>query len=274
MSIPVHEQFAVVLDQVANVQKYNPSATVVLHVSKEFKSGLLSRPKFVEADRLLINPTRLSTARQGLLPIHLANYLYARGKEAFDAFVINASNDMYVRPGAAGFIAAHDCIVRPVPLPADSTWAHAEKAHGHSYLRRLLAHLGGGEICASTPEGTALSRALMDEIVEVLTKRLPYESPPQAYPDEETVLPTIAARLATRTGLPFVMSEMTVGRPLDREMIDAVRAGTFRTPPKTFYGSRSTYPVYDGANVFAVKRVARRIDDPLRVYIRGLDAAA
>jgi hypothetical protein len=274
VSIPVHEQFKVVMDQVANVQMFNPSATVVLHVSKEFKDGFLSHPKFVESDRLLINPTRLSTAHQGLLPIHLSNYLYARGKDSFDAFVVNASNDMYVRSGAEEYVGSFDGVARPVPLPADSDWAHIDKVRKHDYLRRLIDHLGGGEICASTPEGTAFSSALMDEMTAILTDRLPYERPPKAYPDEEIVLPTIAARLAPRIGLPFVMSEITAGRPLDRAMIDEVRAGTFRVPPKTFYGSEMTYPVYDGSNLFAVKRVARRFDDPLRAYIRGLSEAA
>jgi hypothetical protein len=113
----------------------------------------------------------------------------------------------------------------------------------------------------------------MDEIADILIHRLPYEPAPYPYPDEETVLPTIAAHLAARQGLPFVVSEVTLGRPLDRQIIDEVRAGTFRAPPKTFYGSPVTYPVYDAANVFAVKRVPRRINDPLRVYIRTLSPA-
>ncbi|MEO8626532.1 MAG: hypothetical protein ABI612_00320 [Betaproteobacteria bacterium] len=274
VSIPVHEQFNVVMDQVENVQLFNPSATVVLHISREFKNRFLSRAQFVESERLLVNPTRLSTARQGLLPIHLSNYLYARDKAAADAFVLNASNDMYVSHGAARYIASHDAIVRPVPLAQDSDWAHIEKVRKHGYLRRLVDHLGGGEICASTPEGTAFPRALMDEMAEILTTRLPYESPSDAYPDEETVLPTIAARLASRLGLPFVMSEVTVGRKLDIGVIDEVRARTFHTPPKTFYGSAAVYPVYDNSNLFAVKRVARRFDDPMRAYIRGLSATA
>jgi hypothetical protein len=274
VSIPVHEQFNVVMDQIQNVHRFNPTATVVLHISHEFKHPFFSRAKFVESERLLVNPTRLSTARQGLLPIHLSNYLYARDKTAVDVFVLNASNDMYVSEGAAQYIASYDAIVRPVPLAANSDWSHIEKVRRHDYLRQLIDHLGGGDICASTPEGTAFPRVLMDEMAAILTKRLPYEAPPDAYPDEETVLPTIAARLASRIGLPFVMSEVTVSRKLDKSLIDQVRAGTFRTPPKTFYGSPAEYPVYDASSLFAVKRVARRFDDPLRAYIRGLSETA
>ena len=173
---------------------------------------------------------------------------------------------MYVRSGAEAYVAEHDAVARPVPLPADSDWAYIDKVRKHDYLQRVVNHLGGGEICASTPEGTAFSQALMDEMAAILSKRLPYERPPRAYPDEETVLPTMAARLASTLGLPFVLSEITVGRPLDRAIIDEVAAATFLGPPKTFYGSHTTYPMYDGPNIFAVKRVARQIDDPLRLH--------
>ncbi|MBM3268774.1 MAG: hypothetical protein FJZ01_14125, partial [Candidatus Sericytochromatia bacterium] len=37
ISIPVHEQPAVVLDQIANIRHFAPDALVVLHVSRNFE---------------------------------------------------------------------------------------------------------------------------------------------------------------------------------------------------------------------------------------------
>jgi hypothetical protein len=271
ISIPVHESPDVVEDQVANVLAMNPESLVVLHVSREFRSRRFGPPvEFASSERVLINPTCSSTKSQGLLGMHLSNYLYAATRCQFDSFAINASNDMYVRSGAEGYAVSFDAIARPVPIPEDSSWSHARAVRNHDYLRRLTSYLKIDSVRASTPEGTAYGAELMRDMADILTRVLPYERASTAYPDEETVLPTIAASLTQDIGLPFVYSEVTTGVTLTPSLVEDVRAGRVEVPAKSFYGSPQQYSAYDVSNLYAVKRVPRIINDPLREYIRGL----
>jgi hypothetical protein len=272
VSLPVHEQPAVVRDQIANIQKYNPGATVVLHISREFIKRRWLPLGIWQSERVLINPVRQSTAKFGLLPIHLSNYQYAKSHGSFDRFVIHASNDMYVKSGAGAFMAKFDANVRPVPVNLEGSWVHLPRLRQHQYLSALAAHLGNSPVCASTPEGTAYSSEFMEEALRLLIDRFPYEASPDPYPDEETVLPTIAHALGVSRGLPFLASELTLGRPVTEAEVRQVREGALVVPQKTFFDSTETYEVYDPANIFAVKRVARQMNDPLRTFIRSLPA--
>jgi hypothetical protein len=272
VSLPVHEEPAVVRDQIANIQKYNPGATIVLHISREFVKRRWLPLGIRETETVLINPVRRSTAQFGLLPTHLSNYQYAKSRGRFDRFVIHASNDMYVKAGAAGYMAKFDANVRPVPVNLAGGWVHLPRLRQHQYLSRLAAHLGNAPICASTPEGTAYSSDFMEEALGLLIDRFPYEPSSDPYPDEETVLPTIAHALGVSRGFPFLASELTLERPITEAEIRQVREGSLVVPPKTFFDSKESYEVYDPANLFAVKRVPRRMNDPLRTFIRSLPA--
>ncbi len=264
ISIPVHERPEVVRDQVENVLRFNPSSFVVLHVSREFPKPFLSlKPLFEESERVLVNPERFSSSKQGLVKIHLSSYNYARKQREFDGFVIQASNDLYVRAGAEAYAGRFDAIMRPVPLPNDSTWHHAKPAMTDPIFK-LIPNLG---VHASTAEGTCYPVALMDKMAGLLSG---YAGPATPYPDEETVLPTLAMSLTQKHGLPWVYSEVTMERPLDEDTIDQVRAGTLSPAYKTFYSDPQDRLLYNPEGLFAVKRVPRVLDHPLRVHIRNI----
>ena len=157
--------------------------------------------------------------------------------------------------------------MRPVPLPESRIWPHAERALSDPIFAKLRGKLPALQVMASTPEGTAYPTALMDEMGQILTG---YEGPALPYPDEETVLPSLAAQLTSIHGLPFVYSEVTAEKPLDIETIELVRTGKLPTMTKHFYGDPVDRQVYDSTNLYAVKRIPREIDHPLRTYVRGL----
>lgn len=268
VSIPVHEKPEVVRDQVDNVLRFNPSSMVVLHVSREFVKPWFARShSFEESERVLVNPNRFSTSKQGLAAIHLANYRYARQHREFDAFVLNASNDMYVKAGAEEYASRFEAVLRPVPLPDPSIWFHAASARSDPIFQELRRAFPNISVNASTPEGTAYPVDLMDEMTGLLSD---YRGPTTPYPDEETLLPTLASQLTGSQGLPWVYSEVTVEQPLTITTIDAVRHGEVSAMHKTFYGDPVLRLLYHPDGLFAVKRVPRELDHPLRAHIRQL----
>jgi hypothetical protein len=264
-SIPVHEQPTVVRDQVENFLKFNPGSIVVLHVSLSFsKLALATSGLMRESEHVLINPVRLDTSSQGLLPVHLSSFSYALTKSAFSHFVIHSSNDMYVRSGLSDHLNGFDAAVRPMPA---ASWTHADTALKHKWLQDAMGALGT-TFCASTPEGTAYSKGLMTQMADYLQQVNPYEKATLPYPDEESILPMLASAWAKNRTTPITYSEVTMDAKPTPELIEQIRVGCYRPAPRTLYRGTEEQVPYD--EVFAVKRVARAYDDPLRVYIRGL----
>lgn len=278
ISIPVHEERAVVVDQLRNVLRFNPESRVIVHVSREFKVSLAERlfgerwdlsPLGVDQERVLFNPERRSTRQYGLVGIHLANYRYAREQGVpFTHFVIHASNDMYVREGAEAYVKAHRALARPVPLPENSPWQYAAQASADPWFVRLAERFPGARLHLSTCEGTAYDRSLMDEFDRLLTEDLRYDGPNPVYPDEESIFPSLTVALGVPTALPFVYSELTSERPLDEETIRRVAEGRVEPFRKRFYGDAEEREAYDVRHLYAVKRVPREFGHPLRVAVR------
>jgi hypothetical protein len=102
VSIPVHEEPKVILDQVLNVFKYLGDKTlIVLHLSKGFNfKGLFNKDfSFMALDNVIINPNKLPTARGNLVHIHNSNFNFIKKIFDFDYFLLHSSNDMYIKMG-------------------------------------------------------------------------------------------------------------------------------------------------------------------------------
>ncbi|MEQ1823375.1 MAG: hypothetical protein ABL949_12775 [Fimbriimonadaceae bacterium] len=263
-SIPVHEQPKVVRDQIDNVLKFNPGSVIVLHISQSFSALQLATSRLMrESKNVFVNPERFDTSKQGLFPIHFSNYRYARNKADFSHFVIHSSNDMYVRSGLASYLGEVDAAVRPMPAEG---WTHAPVARQHAWLQDAITRLGMSFL-ASTPEGTAYSKAVLSKVDEFVGKD--YKKPEIPYPDEETILPLLASKFAERIVNPTTFSEVTMAERPAAELIEHIRLGKFRPEPRGFYNGEDLKVPYD--EVFSVKRVARKFEDPLRTFIRGLE---
>ncbi|MEQ1934220.1 MAG: hypothetical protein ABL962_10150, partial [Fimbriimonadaceae bacterium] len=241
-------------------------SVVVLHVSRGFSNFALATSGLMrESANVLINPERFDTSSQGLLPVHLSNFSYAASKTGFSHFVLHSSNDMYIRSGLADHLKGFDAAVRPMSAAG---WTHADTALKHEWLQGAISSLGM-PFLASTPEGTCYRLDLMKQMAEYLQITNPYVRPVTPYPDEETILPTLASKWAAKSTKPITYSEVTMDAKPSPELIAEIRGGNYHAAPRTFYRGTDEQVPYD--EVFAVKRIARVYDDPLRVFIRSLN---
>jgi len=279
ISLTVHKQAAVVVSQLRNLIRYLHDPVIVLHVSRNFD---VRTEDLVISERVLINPQRYSTAWGSgiLVRAHMQNVRFAMSQVDFDYVAFHASNDLFVQTGVEAYMQGHAAGCESNAI-GDWSWApgclrdrplrnfcnhHGITApmHGQlegSFYRKdvfedMLACLDGLE---SDVSWSHLSRA---SLLRRILPRL-YRNP--HYPREEVYFPTaLAACGVLPTAAPYTYMNWNQKLDLSRDEVDAVR--------RCDYAALPDYEVSGVKELFAVKRVPRQTDDPLRKYISGLDS--
>jgi hypothetical protein len=292
VSIPVHEAPAVVLDQVANVRAFLPDALIVLHVSQSFVAPELLAPLL--PDGVYVNEASLPTEWGDTSQVHNANFRFMDAREHFDVFVMHASNDAYVRAGAQDRLAQADAgtqlnATHPAQCGRQSV-RDLGLAAAHDGMRRLAQ---GGPVYASQPEGMFFERALFRRMLAEIEDKLgtgarTYKGDETFWGAEHYVYSTTAAQLADHIVPPVLYSEVqgtTSKRAMSEAVIWAIREGRFAehgwvdpNDPAGPYAIEGVdlgppFRVYDFDHVYAVKRIPREYDHPLRMLIRGIARA-
>lgn len=293
-SIPVHEKAEVVIDQVRNFHHYVPGSLVVLHIARQW---LVTDPAIRERLKgepgVLINTESLWTGYGdgSVLSAHVSNFRFVLEQGyKFDYFCLHASNDMFVRPGLADYVSQYDVGSFRFPIDGEmSIWTHRLSAESDAVLRRLRRrNRDAGPVLSSQVEGAFYRTEIFAQFSEALndlagsSKLFPFGLPPTVrrpvqrlfsfmsrqqllrklsagrfYPKEEVYPPTLMARSAVHPGAPYCYINWERNLEITVEDIVAIRSGSFH------------HDRYD--LVFAVKRIERVLDDPVRSFIRGLD---
>jgi hypothetical protein len=269
ISIPVHEQLIVVFDQIDNLRAFLPADTIiVLHVSQSFCDAQVVANMMPEG--VYVNPTQLQTEWGDVMPQHHSNFRFIREIETFDYFVIHASNDMFVLPGAAEYIATADMGVQQ---------HHLQPPVEHEPLRRMATDIGAGGIFHSQTEGTWYRSDLFAEMVEIIDKYWPANSDMKA--PEEYFYPTIASTLDASMTLPYIHVETHfeyASHLVSPGLINAIRHRRFYQNIQNnvaYYAAlkgedlTASHEV-DYQNVFAVKRIPREYWHAFRVQVRAI----
>lgn len=292
-SIPVHEKAEVVIDQVRNFRHYVPGSLVVLHIARQWlvrDSTILGRLQGETG--VVVNTGSLWTGYGdgSVLDAHVSNFRFAleQGMK-FDYFCLHASNDMFVRHGLPGYLARHDVGSFRFPIDGEmAAWTHGASAGSDTVLRRLRrrAH-DTGPVLSSQVEGSFYRTEIFARFSEALaevagsSRLLPFGLPPSVrrpvqrvfsfasryrllkklslgrfYPKEEVYPPTLMARSAVHPGSPYCFINWERNLEITVEDVVAIRSGSFH------------HDRYE--EVFAVKRIERVLDDPVRSFIRGL----
>ncbi len=309
ISIPIHEAAEVACNQADNIKKYVPNALIVFHICKSYGNNeeiALLRQK----ENVVINPIRLETAWGDIIETHISNFLYAKDHYVFQYFLMHSSNDMYVRSGIEEYIFRYKAGFNFREIEnKNSYWIVAHAAREDMLLNRIA---NGGIKYASQIEGSFYSFDIMDEIVTVLQKHMPFKKSKKPYTREELLFSTVAAKLLEQgqVGRPTTFSEVhrfdriyqnycinkekILGQKDGLVCIDDIfrrclfRSKIYRITKKDIYrikdkdveyiqkngciddGNGINY-LYDGANVFSVKRVPRNLKNRLRRFINQVD---
>ncbi len=121
ISIAVHEQPAVIQDQLRNIKKFVPNSQVVLHSSfdsgQNFKNQLLNLSNNEFKDFMFVNAISIPTHSpddagqvKNLTTVHAENFKHILSiTNDFDLFAVNTSNDMFVRKGVNDLFENYQC---------------------------------------------------------------------------------------------------------------------------------------------------------------------
>lgn len=261
ISIPIHENEDVVIDQVENISKFTPCATIVFHVSAQMALTENLRRSVVDRGHL-INPQRFSTQwLHSFVPIHLSNFSYANSEMDFDYFSIEASNCLHIRTGLETYIAQSDFGCQTQQFWDHSKWSALPwMRHNFPDLPRI-----GSQI-----EGQFYRRGIFEQMSDIFNRG--DRSHLSNCPAEEIFFSSVAHTMKENLvgGLPYIL--FNHDRDPTTQDVDALRDGSFE-----LHNNISTcdtdhpYPRYDLANIYGVKRVERTMNSRLRTHIRSLD---
>ena len=121
ISIPVHESYPCIVNQIENIKKFVPSCVgVVLHVSGDsydkLYTDLVMLAKTNYPDFLYINPHRYKTFKAGesanvtgLASIWSHNFRYMSSIKEFDFYNMATSNELFVRSGLEDLMEKYSC---------------------------------------------------------------------------------------------------------------------------------------------------------------------
>ena len=270
ISIPVHEEPDVILDQIENIRHFVPDAILVLHVSGNFSYRTPGDAAKVDAlgdlAGVYVNPRHLPSAWGDIAYLHLANFRYLDGVADFDHFVLHASNDAFVSVGAEVVMADRLGGVLPCRHGPDSPWVQAQPALNDPDLTRMLEYLGAHQLYGAQTEGSFYSRDLFRDVADIVDRFYRPEAAKGGYAREEVFFPTLALNLAEKQGAldrffphTYVYSSVVHETTMTEPGVDAIRSQVLTAAPDVPY--------------LAVKRVNRRHDDGVRQYIRNLAIA-
>jgi hypothetical protein len=272
VSIPVHEQPPVVLDQVENLRAFLPADTqVVLHLSRALGVDPAEVAPLLP-EGVHVNPVSHATAWGDIALLHNANVRFAfDALEPFDHVLLHASNDMYIKAGAEAHVAGAQAGVHDLVCSPDMDWLHGPVAVRDPVLAAMLADAGGGPVLGGQVEGSFFGADLFAAMLEIMERRWsPGEG--EAYTREEVFYPTLAGALATgRVVEPIVFSDASAFRQdVSPAIVAGLIDGTYREDPDRPDRGTGASRMYDFDHLYAVKRVGRTLHDPQRMLIRGL----
>lgn len=327
ISIPVHEEPLVVINQIQNIKKYVPNAVIVIHISIEFTvCGELK--KFIASEKnVFLNPQRLSCCWGNIIDAHISNFEYIKQVADFDYFMFHASNDMYILPGVENYISQYDVGFHVHKIIKKTRWWPSACALEDSVLEEIVKLSGAECIVATQIESSFYKKEIFEKIVQVIQKsrkKVHEKGLPEYqknYTREEVYFSTIAYKLLQdsndmKRGYPTTYSEvhdfdrilwrkqyftwgvyhrLKLGKIIPKSEYDKFERNyterftqknptaltvnkikkliknqsSFLNKHKVLNDSVTRYTLY-GSKVFSVKRVPRKINDPLRVFINSL----
>jgi len=287
VSIPVHENVAVIRDQIANIQRFLPGAQIVLHLNRNFffwgekhlNLGLRSEfvlnrfviPSLQAIPGVHVNNERWTTQWGNILHTHLANFRFANRELKFDYFLLLSSACMLVRSGAAETIPQTDFGVA-ARVPTED-WRWRERSLADPIYQAIARDCGADQLYGGQSEGSYYRRELFAQMAEVIERHWAYQ-PEHVRCHEEIYLPTVATTLAgTNSDCPIVIRTNAI-RATGPQAADLVRERAWMSSENQDLEPRKRQFSFlkPDANIYGLRPVPRSINDPTRRHIRTLSA--
>ncbi len=263
-SLPVHEHFEVILDQVLNILTFNPNCVVILHESPVFDyvNSTLSKEDFCKAlkdlnldSQVYINPIRVRTGLYDIIQAHIANFDYANLNFNFQFFSMISSNELFIKKGLFDRIKEYDCGLGKKKICEGMPTDSKQKSLEDRDLYRILEELNSDEVYSSQIEGSYYKRGLFYNMSELIKKHYNYQMMKEKYAREEVYFSTIFFAL-NKDG------EYKIAPNCNYTYVPWMRrSGLIRLCEVKKFSNKDSC-------IFSVKRVDRKLNDNIRAFIR------
>jgi hypothetical protein len=291
ISLLVHENLEVILDQIANFRKFAPDSGIVIHPSRKFVEAVPEVPAILaKLNRVWVNPAPLYTGTGMVLKCHISNFLHLQKERIeFSHFCLHASNDLFVRTGVEEYIRRKNYGFFLHDPFNGSNFTNWRTSFRQDRAYRKVMRASGAPVTryASQVEGTFYPREDFTEFAalfmrfvwrelgwpinyvhgsnlylvkqfERIQRSLRYRRfvEPYFYTKEEFYPPNFFNARCKEHGTPYCYMNWTENLTITESDVETIRRGMI--------------PGGEYEALFAVKRVSRKMDDPIRCLIRDL----
>ena len=264
-SIPVHEHFDVILDQLLNITTLNPNCAVVLHISKvfDYEKSAMSKDTFLNAikslgiyDRILINPESIRTAINDIIQAHLSNFNFAKSQIEFEYFSMLSSNEIFIQSGLCNMIKKYNAGCGKTEITNKTHWKWTKQTLQDKDLKLMLAEYNSTKIYSSQIEGSYYKTDIFIDIVNCVNKYYDYTKENILYPREEVYFSSLFWAIQQNK----FTSATNIGSNYTYIPWKRISLNVYLCEVKNFIRNKDY--------IKSVKRVPRNIDDPIRCYLR------
>ena len=270
-SLTAHESVSSILDLCFNLIYVAKANYLFIHINKESNEVYEKLIKIIDKniflkDTIYITPKRHNTGKNQykLHLAHLENYKYALEKKfLYDYFILEASNTLYVKKGIINHIKDFDVGIGRGKV----TGYWEERIYTHKSLEKFFKKysvLGRENILQfsvkGVHEGSFYSCSVASKIfflIERLDKFCYFNNDLAWYPTEEVWF-QIALELVSETDNTLKISRTLTYMPWHKQLI-----WKKKEIMELLVDQKKLLPDY----TFAIKRVDRKFDDPIRKYI-------
>lgn len=260
------------------------------------------------ARNFYINPVSVPTQWGSIIQAHLANISLIKSFGDASRIVFHASNDLLVIAGAHPYIEKNGNIFNLRLIEPGSHWWISDIAANDFALRKTVASLGSTLIYGSQIEGSSYEADVIFEIADVIQKKETLDSEAFYPREEVIFPTLARALGVKSEGLPYVYSEVhyfdkTLWKYFDKypklfnsqkkfgryckykfnklmfksqfymiskaDVDCIIRGDTSRLRNAPVLNDGNTeWTTYDPQHLYGVKRIERKLDDPIREHIR------
>ncbi|WFF38735.1 hypothetical protein LU290_00350 [Moraxella nasibovis] len=211
VSLPVHEKFDVIANQLQNFKKYLPEAMIVLHLSAGAHFSTKELDGFLKLNRVdnyIINPVQLNAAWGSIIEAHLSNVEFVLQQGDAQKVIFHSSNDMLIREGLSSYLKDKTFLFHHREVFPKSHWWPANVAIDDIAFTDWLS-VYGGAIVASQIEGSMYGVDFLREFNDQYQWRYKKSFSSLSYPREEFFFSSLARAFGiVADGLPYVFSEV------------------------------------------------------------------
>ena len=212
VSIPVHENTDVVINQIQNFKRFIPHSILVLHISKLFTDSDELKRRVADYPSVYVNPNSVDCAWDNLIWAHISNYKYISQTAKFDYFMMHASNDMYIRPGVEEYVLRYSAGFHIHKVLRHSRWWPGNQALKDKKLNTIMGKINAENIIATQVESSFYKKELFDQILGIIESvpGISEDAEKLRYTREEIYFSTIAYAITdhSKIGYPTTFSEV------------------------------------------------------------------